>query len=98
MGMGWSKELAARGPRIGDIAGFGGLDGRRRICHRIGMDLGNYQQMDPHMLVGLVNTELRNACDSLEDLVKTHQLDEDLLVEKLKAATYEYRPELNQFR
>ncbi len=62
------------------------------------MDLGNYQKMDPHLLVGLVNTELRNSCDSLEDLLKTHNLEEDVLVERLKGAAYEYRPDQNQFR
>ncbi|MCW1912730.1 DUF4250 domain-containing protein [Luteolibacter sp. GHJ8] len=54
--------------------------------------------MDPHLLVGLVNTELRNHCDSLEDLVKTHGLERKDLVAKLAAAGYDYREEQNQFR
>lgn len=54
--------------------------------------------MDVHMLVGLVNTELRNHSDSLEDLVKTHDLSAEELVKKLGTAGYEYRPEQNQFR
>ena len=54
--------------------------------------------MDPHMLVGLINTELRNQAESLEDLVKTHDLDEALLIARLGEAGYEYRPEQNQFR
>jgi hypothetical protein len=54
--------------------------------------------MDPHLLVGLLNTELRNHRDSLDDLVKTHGLDPRKLVEKMAAAGYEYRPEQNQFR
>jgi len=62
------------------------------------MDLSNYQRMDPHLLFGLVNTELRNHCDSLEDLVKTHHLDERALVERLAEADYHYQPERNQFR
>lgn len=62
------------------------------------MDLSTYRDMDPHLLVGLVNTELRNQCDSLEDLVKTHDLEEEELVRKLQAASYVYQPELNQFR
>jgi hypothetical protein len=62
------------------------------------MDLSGFSQMDPHMLVGLVNTELRNCCESLEDLVKTHHLNEEALVQKLGEADYEYRPEQNQFR
>lgn len=62
------------------------------------MDLSRCLQMDPHLLVGLVNTELRNHCESLEDLVKTHGLDEDALLETLSAADYIYQPQHNQFR
>ena len=62
------------------------------------MNLSHYLQMDPHLLLGLINTELRNHCDSLEDLVKTHNLNERELVEKLAKADYIYHPEQNQFR
>jgi hypothetical protein len=55
-------------------------------------------QMDPHLLVGLVNTELRNHCHSLEDLVKTHHISEERLIEKLAAVGYVFQPEQNQFR
>ena len=62
------------------------------------MNLATYLEMDPHLLIGLVNTELRNHCDSLDDLVKTHALDEDKLTAKLAAAGYGYQPDQNQFR
>lgn len=62
------------------------------------MDLSKCLRMDPHLLVGLVNTELRNHCDSLDDLVKTHGLDPSTLVETLAAADYVYLPQSNQFR
>lgn len=62
------------------------------------MDLGSYLTMDPHLLLGLVNTELRNHCDSLDDLVKTHDLDQEQLEEKLGRAGYVYKAEQNQFR
>ena len=62
------------------------------------MDLSNYRRMDPHLLLGLVNTELRNYSESLDDLVKTHDLDEEVLVTKLAEAGYVYQPELQQFR
>ena len=39
------------------------------------VDLSNYLRMDPHLLLGLINTELRNHCDSLDDLAKKHGLD-----------------------
>lgn len=62
------------------------------------MDLSNYLEMDPHLLVGLVNTELRNHCDSLDDLVKTHGLEEEALVAKLSEAGYIYQESQRQFR
>lgn len=62
------------------------------------MTLSGFARMDPHLLLGLVNTELRNHCESLDDLVKTHHLDEAALVAKLAEAGYTYREELNQFR
>ncbi len=62
------------------------------------MNLANFLAMDPHLLVGLLNTELRNHCDSLDDLVKTHNLDPEALVGKMAAAGYVYQAEQNQFR
>lgn len=62
------------------------------------MDLSRWQNMDPHLLVGLVNTELRNNSESLEDLVKTHDISEEDLIEKLRLAGYEFRVEQKQFR
>ena len=63
-----------------------------------GMDLSGFLKMDPHLLLGLLNTELRNHCDSLEDLVKTHHLDAVALVARMAAADYIYQPQQNQFR
>lgn len=62
------------------------------------MELAKCLQLDPHLLVGLVNTELRNHCESLDDLVKTHGIDEEALVGRLAAAGYDYREAQNQFR
>ncbi|MGB0326071.1 MAG: DUF4250 domain-containing protein [Akkermansiaceae bacterium] len=54
--------------------------------------------MDPHLLVGLVNTELRNHSSSLDDLCKTHGIDEKSLQEALAAADYHFNEEAGQFR
>ena len=62
------------------------------------MNLSNYQSMDPHLLVGLVNTELRNNATSLEDLCRTHHLEEQELQARLSQGGYEWRPEQKQFR
>ncbi|WP_341403197.1 DUF4250 domain-containing protein [Luteolibacter soli] len=63
-----------------------------------GVDLSKYLRMDPHLLLGLLNTELRNHCDSLDDLVKTHGLDPKKLTEKMAKVGYEYQAAQNQFR
>ena len=63
-----------------------------------GMDLSVWEDMDPHLLFGLVNTELRNQADSLEDLAKTHGISQEGLVERLLEAGYVYRAEQGQFR
>ena len=52
------------------------------------MNLSHYFTMDPHLLLGLLNTELRNHCDSLDDLVKTHNLDPERLIEIMAVAGY----------
>ncbi|MBK1835170.1 DUF4250 domain-containing protein [Roseibacillus ishigakijimensis] len=62
------------------------------------MNLSNFERMDPHLLVGLVNTELRNHASSLADLCATHNLEEQALHERLAKGGYEYRPEQKQFR
>lgn len=62
------------------------------------MDWTKFESIDPHLLLGLVNTELRNHAESLEDLCQTHGIDANALAEKLKTADYHYHPKLNQFR
>ncbi|CAI8264038.1 MAG: Uncharacterised protein [Opitutia bacterium UBA7350] len=62
------------------------------------MDFSHYRTMDPNLLVGLVNTALRNHCESLQDFCQTHELIPAELIEKLKNAGYRYQPEQNQFR
>lgn len=62
------------------------------------MDWSHFQQIDPHLLVGLVNTELRNHADSLEDLCRTHDIDQAQLCARLETANYHFQVEQNQFR
>ncbi len=62
------------------------------------MNLSTYQTMDPHLLLGLVNTEMRNHAESLEDLCKTHSLDQEKLISRLAEAGYDYQTEVKQFR
>lgn len=62
------------------------------------MKLQSFATMDPHLLVGLVNTELRNSADSLDDLCKTHGIEETALREKLAEGGYHFSEEAGQFR
>ena len=62
------------------------------------MNLKSFETMDPHLLVGLVNTELRNNASSLDDLCKTHGLDEEAIVARLAGADYHFSGEAGQFR
>lgn len=62
------------------------------------MDWSQFQKIDPHLLVGLVNTELRNHADSLDDLCRTHDIDAGQLCAHLESADYHYKSEQKQFR
>lgn len=61
-------------------------------------NLSTYRTMDPHLLVGLVNTALRNEHANLEDFVRTHDLDRDALETRLGEAGYHWREDVGQFR
>jgi len=52
---------------------------------------------DPFMLYSYINMMLRDKFDSLEEFCNVNDADPDEIVEKLKAAGFEYDPELNQF-
>jgi len=62
------------------------------------MKLSSFQTMDPLLLPGLVNTALRNDCDDLEDLVRTHDIDREALERRMETLGYRYLAESNQFR
>ena len=52
---------------------------------------------DPFMLYSYVNMMLRDKFDSLEEFCNVNDADPNEIVEKLKAAGFEYDAELNQF-
>ena len=56
--------------------------------------------MDPNLLIGLVNTGLRNESEEsdLSGFCKKHDLDQDVLKKRLSEIGYVYVPELKQFR
>lgn len=62
------------------------------------MKLSSFQTMDANLLPGLVNTALRNDCDDLDDLVRTHDIDREQLEMKMAELGYRYIRNINQFR
>ena len=62
------------------------------------MDWSQFQRIEPHLLLGLINTELRNHADSLEDLCRRHDIDQAKVCAHLATANYHFQAEQNQFR
>lgn len=62
------------------------------------MDLSTYRTMDPHLLVGVVNTAIRNHAETLEELCASDDIEQAVLVERLAEAGYAFMPEQQQFR
>ena len=52
---------------------------------------------DPVLLLGVVNTELRDFYPSLEEFAKAHMVSESEIINKLKMINYEYNIEHNKF-
>ena len=52
---------------------------------------------DPVILLGVINTKLRDFYPSLEALCDDLEIDRDALSEKLDAIDYTYDAERNQF-
>lgn len=62
------------------------------------MTLTNVRTMDPHLLYSVINTRLRNDYSDLDDLVRSMDLDREVLVQRLADAGYVYVAEVKQFR
>ncbi len=52
---------------------------------------------DPVMLLSYLNTQLRDAYPSLEELCSSLDLDQQALEEKMAMIDYHYHKERNQF-
>ena len=50
------------------------------------------------MCLSFVNTQLRDAYNSLEELCRAFDVKKEELEERLAAVGYVYQPDLNQFR
>lgn len=57
----------------------------------------NVLPRDPVMLLGVVNTKLRDFYSSLDEMCEDMQISRTELEERLKAIDYEYEAGRNQF-
>lgn len=62
------------------------------------MNLKRFASIHPDLLPGLVNTALRNDCDDLDDLARTHDIDRGELERRMEELGFRYVRESNQFR
>ena len=63
------------------------------------MNLANFENMDPVMLMSIVNMKLRDDFDGdLDRVVNFYEIDKAALISKLASAGFEYLPEAKQFR
>ena len=58
----------------------------------------NMINMDPNILVSIINMKLRDFYSNLKDLCDDLNISESELKSKLKSANYEYIEEQNQFK
>ncbi|MGG7176651.1 DUF4250 domain-containing protein [Clostridium paraputrificum] len=62
------------------------------------MDKNSIREMDPNILLSMINMKLRDNYSSLEVLCDDLEILEDDIVSKLSQIGYEYNKELNQFK
>jgi len=55
-------------------------------------------EMDPYILLGIINMDLRDYYDSLEALEEGQNIDLEVLKEKLDKIGYHYDEKTNQFK
>lgn len=61
------------------------------------LDRDSIMNMNPNILLSLINTKLRDEFESLNDLISTYDLDKKFIVEKLMNIGYKYNESKNQF-
>ncbi|NTS75468.1 DUF4250 domain-containing protein [Catenovulum sp. SM1970] len=61
------------------------------------MDYSQSVDMDPNILLGIVNDKLRHECGNLQSLAALLDADEMMIEDKLAGIGYHYEVGLNQF-
>lgn len=62
------------------------------------MSEDRFQNMDPYILLSLVNMKLRDSYSSLEAYCEDENISEKLIIDRLGAIGYSYVREVNQFK
>ena len=52
------------------------------------MDIGNYREMDPYMLLSIINLKLRDYYSDIESLCDDLGIEKDIIGQRLKAVSY----------
>lgn len=60
--------------------------------------MSNLLEMDPNILLSIVNLKLRDYYSSLDHYCDDVDIDKEQLIKKLSKIGYEYNNELNQFK
>lgn len=53
---------------------------------------------DLYILLGVINTKLRDYYGSLDELIDDLEIDKDILIKKLESIGYKYDKKLNAFK
>ena len=61
------------------------------------MDIGNYREMDPYMLLSIINLKLRDYYSDIESLCDDLGIEKEIIRQRLKDCGYIYNRENNQF-
>ncbi|NFG90725.1 DUF4250 domain-containing protein [Clostridium botulinum] len=61
------------------------------------IDKDQIRNMNPYILLSLVNAKLRDEFENLKDFCKTYDLKEDEIIIKMKTIDYKYDSEINKF-
>lgn len=60
--------------------------------------LNNIENMDPNILLSIINLKLRDFYSSLDSLCDDLDLDKDLIISKLSSIDYHYNDKQNAFK
>lgn len=61
------------------------------------LDQQRVNSMDIHMLVSIVNMQIRNEFSTLAELCQFYELDQQQLLQRMKQAGYQLQVEQQQF-